>query len=71
MVKLESTKTRENTMEQLDSTKVRQELAAIHPQIRPFFQRSESFQNAVAYLEALSFSPLSAELLDPVRNRRI
>lgn len=60
MVQLESTKTREKTMEHLDSTKVRQELAALHAHIRPFFQRSESFDNAVAYLEALSFSPLSA-----------
>lgn len=58
MVQLESTKTRESTMEHLDSTKVRQELAALYPQIRPFFQRSESFEAAQAYLEALSFSPL-------------
>ncbi|MBF2052029.1 MAG: transposase [Candidatus Sericytochromatia bacterium] len=32
-------------------------MAALHAQIRPFFHRSESFQNAVAYLDALSFSP--------------
>jgi hypothetical protein len=58
MVKLGSTKKRETTMEHLDSTKVRQELAAVYAQIRPFFRRSESFHTAQAYLEALSFSPL-------------
>jgi len=45
-------------MEQLDSTKIQHELAAIREQIQPFFKRSESLNNAIAYLQALSFSPL-------------
>lgn len=51
-------------MEQLDSTKLSHELAALGEEIKGFFKRSESFHNAMAYLEALIFSPLSAELLD-------
>lgn len=58
MVQLESTKTREETMEPLNSTKVKQELAAVREQIRPYFHRSETHHAAMAYLEALSFSPL-------------
>jgi hypothetical protein len=45
-------------MEPLNSTKVQQDLAAVQDQIRPFFRRSESFTHAMAYLEALSLSPL-------------
>jgi len=58
-------------MEQLDSTKLQTELAALGEEIKGFFKRSESFRNAMAYLEALSFSPLSTELLDPFPNRRL
>lgn len=43
-------------MEPLNSTKVRQELAAVQDQIQPFFHRSESLSAAMAYLEALSFA---------------
>ena len=45
-------------MEPLNSTKVKQELAAVREQIRPYFHRSETHHAAMAYLEALSFSPL-------------
>jgi len=45
-------------MELLNSNKIDQELTALKEQIRPFFQRSESLQNAIKYLQALSFSPL-------------
>jgi hypothetical protein len=55
-------------MEQLDSTKLQNEFAALGNEIKGFFHRSESFQNAMAYMKALSFSPLSTKLLDPVRN---
>jgi SRSO17 transposase len=44
-------------MEQLDSTKLQSELAALGEEIKGFFKRSESFRNAMAYLEALSFPP--------------
>jgi len=44
-------------MEQLDSTKLQSELTVLGDEIKDLFKRSESFHNAMAYLQGLSFSP--------------
>lgn len=45
-------------MKHLDSTKIQNEMNKLGADIRPFFKRPETHQNALAYLNALSFSPL-------------
>jgi len=55
---LKSIKTKGNTMKHLDSTKIQNEMNKLGADIRPFFKRPETHQNALAYLNALSFSPL-------------
>ena len=45
-------------MKHFDSTKIQNEMNKLSTEIRPFFKRPETHQNALAYLKALSFSPL-------------
>lgn len=45
-------------MKPLDSIKIQNEMNKLSTEIKPFFKRPETHQNALAYLNALSFSPL-------------